>query len=92
MNSADSFALIHLPVANRVAGEPTLIDLTRVQRSVRPAAAGEFIRVCSWCQSVAQGDRWVQAPAQPAAETRPITHGICPACLERLLQDQRLTA
>ena len=73
MNSADSFALIHLPVANRVAGEPTLIDLARVQRPVRPAASSEFIRVCSWCQRVADGAEWVRVenrPQNPPADPR----------------------
>jgi hypothetical protein len=95
MNSTDSFSLLHLPVDKHAAAEPALIDLSRVQRPARAVGQGEFIRMCSWCRRVADGANWVRVdnrpPNQPA-DARPITHGICPSCLSRVLQHELLTA
>ncbi len=95
MNSTDSFSLLHLPIATGAAAEPTLIDLARVQRSARATGQSEFIRMCSWCQRVADGAKWVRLenrpPNQPV-DSRPITRGICPSCLSRVLHHELLTA
>lgn len=59
----------------------------------RPATA-TFVRMCSWCHSLAwPGERWV--PLEDAAERiqlldprmlPTLTHGICPDCAERMLR------
>jgi len=53
----------------------------------------ELLRVCSWCGRCHDGGAWVEAHRIVQARQRldrleapAITHGICPACADRLQQ------
>lgn len=43
-----------------------------------------YITVCAWCGKVRDGDRWSYAAALP--ESAEVTHGICPDCLQRQIE------
>lgn len=48
----------------------------------------EFLRVCAWCHRIGDAEAWVSIEAffEGKFETR-TTHGICPACAERLRRE-----
>jgi len=56
--------------------------------AARPLAmgpSGEFFTRCSWCRRIRGPDlSWRHlAPGESVDSARPVTHGICPDCLER---------
>lgn len=61
----------------------------------RAPRSGELLRVCGWCKKVAvTDDRWEEVEVAipqlglQAAHTLPaLTHGICPACFDRVSTD-----
>lgn len=48
-----------------------------------------FLRVCSWCRKVGQGDDWVSIEEYvgKTLDTQ-TTHGICPSCLIKLKEEE----
>ncbi len=48
----------------------------------------EFLRICAWCHKIGEGEQWVSIEAffEGKFDTR-TTHGICPACAERLRRE-----
>lgn len=62
---------------------PTIILSWR--RSKRLHYLEGFLRVCSWCRKVGQGDEWVSIEEYVGRTLNTKTsHGICPSCFNKL--------
>jgi hypothetical protein len=50
----------------------------------------ELLPICSYCKSIRDGqDYWREVEEYIHAETgSDFTHGVCPACMERILKEQ----
>lgn len=55
-----------------------------------PPRLGDLVHVCSWCRNVRVGADWVGSEegmrrlGSVSRAERHLSHGICPACLERV--------
>lgn len=49
----------------------------------------KFLRVCSWCRKVGQGDDWVSIEEYLGKTLNTqTTHGVCPSCFKKLKEEQ----
>ena len=52
-----------------------------------------WLTVCGWCERVRDGSRWLDIDSAlarlelPAGHEPYLTHGICPSCFARVLED-----
>jgi tetratricopeptide (TPR) repeat protein len=70
-------AVVRLLVPAIRAGEASLADLV---------SPGDYVAVCAWCRRVrVAGDRWLPIHSYvPERAPFQFTHGICPACRDRV--------
>ena len=65
---------------------PTIIFSWRLSKKLHYLEG--FLRVCSWCQKVGQGDDWISIEDYVANTLNSkTTHGICPSCLLKLKEE-----
>jgi hypothetical protein len=53
-----------------------------------PSQDAVWLTVCAWCDRVRRRGRWVEAGPSFRPQTH-LTHGICPTCLDAVLQISR---
>jgi hypothetical protein len=46
-----------------------------------------FVVLCSWCRRVREGDEWVELERFLAARRAHTSHGLCPDCELRMLEE-----
>ncbi len=66
-----------------VSATMTITELQRVR---------ELLSICAWCRKINAGDQWISLEDFTARNTRlDLSHGICPNCSEREIQQMNAT-
>jgi len=69
-----------------LVGLPTILLTRRLAKHLHELEG--FLKICSWCNKVGQGDRWISIEDYLKTQLDTNTsHGICPACNEAFKQE-----